>query len=168
MSNSINRGLTKAAISHLGKHIAYVRIGFGIIWLLDAILKFNPSFYRGMLDIIRGADTGGPSWLDGWYNLWFGVIGLAPHLFAILVIVFECFIAFSLIFGFSRKISYVLGAVFSFLLWSVAEGFGHFYDSGSTDPGAAIIYVVVFILLYVIDGHIPAQLSIDTFLEKHI
>jgi uncharacterized membrane protein YphA (DoxX/SURF4 family) len=160
--------LTQSTITKIGKRIAYVRIGFGIIWLVDAVLKFEPSFYTGILTIIKSVDAGGPTWLNGWYNFWFSFVGLAPHVFAVLVIILECFIAFSLIFGFGRKITYLIGGIFSFLLWSVAEGFGGLYVSGSTDVGAGIMYVILFALFYVVDTSIPSRFSLDTLLEKHI
>ena len=152
----------------LGVIIAAIRIGFGCVWLLDAILKFNPSFYSGMLNIVKAADSDGPAWLNGWYNFWFSFLGSAPHVFAVLIIILECFIAFALIFGFSRKTVYVIGIVFSFLLWGVGERFGRLNVSGTTDPNAAVIYIFPFLLLYYIDGFIPAKLALDTVIEKHL
>ena len=156
-------------LSKLGTFIAYIRITFGLVWLLDAVLKFNPSFYDGMIVLIKAADGNGPSWLDGWYNFWINFLGSAPHFFAIVVIILECYIAFALLFGFSRKVAYAVGAIFSFLLWSVAEGFGNIFVGGETDPNAGIIYVLLFMLLFFIDsGFIPVTLALDTYLEKHV
>lgn len=152
----------------LGVVIAAIRIGFGCVWLLDALLKFNPSFYTGMLGIVKAADSDGPGWLDGWYNFWFSFLGSAPHVFAVLVMILECFIAAALLFGFSRKAVYAIGIVFSFLLWGVGEGFGRLNVSGTTDPNAAVIYIFPFLLLYVIDGVIPGRLALDNVIERQI
>ena len=65
--------------------------------------------------------------------------------FVYLVATVEALIAAALILGFARKITYVSAAGFSFLIWSTAEGFGGPYTAGSTDVGASIIYVVVFL-----------------------
>lgn len=158
-----------ALINKLGKGIAIVRIAFGLVWLLDAVLKFDPSFYTGMLDIIKSADAGGPTWLNGWYDFWFTFLGSAPHFFAVVVIVIECLLALALLFGIGRKLTYLLGAVFSFLIWGIAEGFGGPYVSGSTDPGAGIIYILVFGLLYIVDTTaIPTRYSLDALLEKRL
>lgn len=161
--------VTTTSFNKLGNYIAYVRIAFGLVWLLDALLKFNPSFYNNMLGLIKASDSDGPGWLDGWYNFWFTFLGSAPHFFTMIVIVLECFIAFALLFGFSRKITYFIGIIFSFLLWSVAEGFGGIFVGGETDPNAGIIYTLLFLLFFFVDsGIIPAKLTLDTHLEKHI
>jgi hypothetical protein len=41
-----------------------VRIGFGLIWLVDASFKFSPDFRTGILGMVKGAATGQPSWPD--------------------------------------------------------------------------------------------------------
>jgi uncharacterized membrane protein YphA (DoxX/SURF4 family) len=166
MAKIIDHEQSLTKVSH---YIAYLRIGFGMVWLLDAVLKFNPTFYNGMLEIIKANDGGNPAWLDAWYNFWFTFLGSAPHFFTIVVIVLECFIAFSLLFGFTRKVTYLVGIVFSFLLWSVAEGFGGVFIGGETDPNAGIIYCLLFGLLFIVDtGAVRAKLALDNLLEKHL
>jgi nitrite reductase (NO-forming) len=61
---------------------------------------------------------------------------------------------------------YLIGLVYSLLIWTTAEGFGGPYTGDSTDPGAAIAYVVVFASLYLIDdlaGRSP--LALDSWIE---
>ena len=43
---------------------------------------------------------------------------------------------------------YLRGIPLCLVIWSTAEGLGGLYVAGSTDIGAAIIYVFVFILLF--------------------
>jgi thiosulfate dehydrogenase [quinone] large subunit len=153
---------------YISKRIAVVRIIFGIIWAIDAAFKFEPAFYRGMLTMVKVADAGEPNWLNAWFKVWYNTLGSNPHLFAIIVTVIETLIALSLLLGIARRLNYALAALFSFFIWSVAEGFGGPYVSGSTDIGAGIIYVVVFLLLYIVDGLIPASWSLDSIISKHI
>jgi thiosulfate dehydrogenase [quinone] large subunit len=154
--------------SYISKRIAVVRILFGVIWAVDAAFKFEPAFYNGILQTVKAADAGEPSWLNHWFSPWYRIIGSNPHLFAGIIIVTETLIAISLLFGIARRLNYVLGAVLSFLIWSVAEGFGGPYVSGSTDIGAGFIYVVVFLALYAADSFIAPSLSLDPIIEKHI
>jgi len=70
--------------------------------------------------------------------------------------------------GVARRLNYLLGAILSLLIFTVAEGFGGPYVSGSTDIGACFLYVVVYALLYFTDGIIPASWSLDPLLEKNI
>jgi uncharacterized membrane protein YphA (DoxX/SURF4 family) len=152
----------------ISRRIAAVRILFGIVWVVDAAFKFEPAFYNGILQTTQGADAGEPGWLNHWFNFWYHVISSNPHLFAVIIIIVETLTALSLLLGVARRLNYALGAVLSFLIWSVAEGFGGPYVAGSTDIGAGFIYVIVFLLLYVADSFVPPSWSLDPILEKHI
>ena len=137
------------------------RWAFGVIWAVDAAFKYEPAFYHGLLNAIKAADSGSISWLNPWYDLWYHVIGLAPEFWAITIIFIETAIALSLLLGVARRFNYVAGAVFSLLIWSVGEGFGGPYVTGSTDVGAGIIYVLVFILLWALDGVVVPRYCLD-------
>jgi uncharacterized membrane protein YphA (DoxX/SURF4 family) len=163
-----SKGHTKINISSLSKRIATVRIAFGVIWAIDAIFKFEPVFYRSLLVMIKATDAGEPHWLNPWFNTWYRIIGANPHLFAVIIIILETLISLSLILGIARRMNYALAAVFSFIIWGVGEAFGGPYVSGSTDVGAGIIYVLLFILLYYVDGVIPASWNLDTNISKRI
>jgi thiosulfate dehydrogenase [quinone] large subunit len=154
--------------SYVSKRIAAVRILFGLVWAVDAAFKFEPAFYNGILSTIKGADSGEPGWLNHWFNFWYRVIGANPHLFAVILIIVETLTALSLLLGIARRLNYALGALMSFLIWSVAEGFGGPYVSGSTDIGAGFIYVIVFLALYAADSLVPPSWSLDPIIEKHI
>ncbi len=56
--------------------------------------------------------------------------------------------AIGLIFGLFSTLSYIIGVLLSVVIWTTAEGFGGPYTAGSTDIGAAIIYVLVFAGLF--------------------
>jgi nitrite reductase (NO-forming) len=90
-------------------------------------------------------------------------------LFVYFVAVIETLIAAALIFGFARKVTYILAAVFALLVWSTAEGFGGPYTSGASDVGAAVMYAVVFLGLLALSYYAgPARYSLDFYLEKRI
>jgi hypothetical protein len=59
-----------------------VRIGFGLIWLVDAVFKWLPDFHKGILGMAQGAATGQPAWLHWWFNLWVGAVKAHPSLWA--------------------------------------------------------------------------------------
>jgi uncharacterized membrane protein YphA (DoxX/SURF4 family) len=154
----------------ISKRIAYVRIIFGAVWLIDAIFKFEPAFWhhQALITYIRGVDTGMPSWLNPWFKGWFNLIGAAPTFYAVLIIIIESLIALGLIFGVARRLIYAIGIPFSFIIWSVGENFGGPYVAGSTDIGAGFIYVIVFLLLYAADGGVRPSFSLDPWIEKRI
>jgi thiosulfate dehydrogenase [quinone] large subunit len=168
MKDTIVKKISDIDMVKLSKRIAIVRILFGVIWAIDAAFKFEPSIYNNILTISQVADSGEPSWLNPWFNFWFWLMSSNQLLIGILVIIIEVAIAVSLLVGLARRLNYALAAVFSFLIWAVGEGFGGPYVAGKTDINAAIIYVIVFILLYVVDGVIPPSWSLDSLLTKRI
>ncbi len=146
-----------------------LRVGFGIIWLIDALLKWLPGFRSGYADSIKEAADGQPGWLKGWFNFWINLQEPRAAFFAYLVAVVETLIALALITGFARKLTYTAAIVFSLLVWSTAEGFGGPYTSGASDIGTAVIYAVVFAALLgfaYYEG--PSRYSVDYLLEKRI
>jgi len=146
-----------------------LRISFGIIWLIDAILKWLPGFRSGYMGTVMGQAQGQPGWLKPWFNFWINLQHPRAMFFAYLVAVVETLIAVALITGFARKLTYISAAAFSVLIWATAEGFGGPYTSGSADIGTAVIYAVVFAGLLALSAYAdPARYSADYYLEKKI
>ena len=146
-----------------------LRIGFGIIWLIDAILKWLPGFRSGYMDTLMGQAQGQPGWLKPWFDFWINLQHPYATFFAYLVAVIETLIAVALITGFARKVTYIAAIVFSLLIWMTAEGFGGPYTSGAADIGTAIIYAVVFAALLALSYYAgPSRYSADYYLEQKI
>lgn len=78
----------------------------------------------------------------------------------------ELALALALIFGLFSNLAYLGGTILAFVIWTAAEGFGGPYVAGSTDIGAAIIYVFVFALLYLTQA--GQQFGIDRWLGKKL
>jgi uncharacterized membrane protein YphA (DoxX/SURF4 family) len=146
-----------------------LRITFGIIWLIDAVLKWLPGFRSGYMDTIMGSRDGQPRWLRWWFDFWVNLQRPNAMFFAYLVAVIETLIAVALIAGFARKLTYLSAIVFSMLIWATAEGFGGPYTSGASDIGTAVIYAVVFAALLALSAYAgPARYSADYYLEQKI
>ncbi len=43
-----------------------LRVGFGVIWLIDAVLKWLPGFRHNYMDTIMGQADGQPGWTKPW------------------------------------------------------------------------------------------------------
>ncbi len=146
-----------------------LRITFGIIWLIDATLKWLPGFRASYMATIMGQADGQPGWLRWWFDFWIRTQHPQAVFFAYLVAVIETLIALALIAGFARKVTYLAAIAFSVLIWATAEGFGGPYTSGASDIGTAIIYVVVFAGLLALSYYAgPARYSTDRHLEQKI
>ena len=146
-----------------------LRIGFGVIWLIDAVLKWLPGFRSGYMDTLMGQAQGQPGWLKPWFDFWINLQHPRAAFFAYLVAAVETLIALALIAGFARKLTYSAAIVFSLLIWGTAEGFGGPYTSGASDIGTAVIYALVFTaLLGFAYYHGTSEFSLDHYLEKRI
>lgn len=146
-----------------------LRIGFGVIWLIDGVLKWLPGFKDGYMSTIMGTRDGQPFWLRWWFDFWINLQHPAVTFFWVLVASAETLIAVALITGFARKATYVAAIAFSLLIWSTAEGFGGPYTSGSSDVGTAIIYAVVFAGLLALSYYAEtSRYTADYYLEKKI
>lgn len=158
---------TKSNSSHISRQVALLRIVFGVMWAVDALFKWQPSFAASFVDQVNGAAAGQPSWLMPWFHFWSRLLSTNPHLFAILTASAESAIAIALLLGIARRSSYLAAVIFSLLIWSVAEGFGGPYGSGSTDIGTGIIYAVVFLALYGLERLAkPSSWAVDNYLNK--
>jgi nitrite reductase (NO-forming) len=146
-----------------------LRIAFGVIWLIDAVLKWLPGFRSTYMSTIMGIRDGQPGWLKPWFTFWINLQHPRVMFFAYLVAAVETLIALALIFGFARKLTYIAAAGFSLLIWATAEGFGGPYTSGASDVGTAVIYAVVFLGLLALNYYAgPSRLSVDYYLERRI
>ena len=144
-----------------------LRIGFGVIWLIDAALKWLPGFRASYMDTIMGEAQGQPGWLKPWFDFWIRFQHPDAMPMAWLVAVLETLIALALIAGFARKTTYISAIAFSLLIWATAEGFGGSYTSGASDIGTAIIYAVVFAGLLALGYYAgPSRYTADYYLEQ--
>ena len=144
-----------------------LRVTFGLIWSIDATLKWLPGFRATYMSTIMGIANGQPGWLKPWFRFWVDLQHPRAMFFAYLVAVVESLIALALLSGFARKLTYASAVIFSLLIWATAEGFGGPYTSGASDIGTAVIYAVVFLGLLALSYYAgPSPYSIDYYLEK--
>ncbi|HEX7381350.1 MAG TPA: multicopper oxidase domain-containing protein [Nevskiaceae bacterium] len=144
-----------------------LRVAFGIVWVVDAVLTFSPEFASHYVGYLHNAAHGQAAWSGWWFDMWIAIVTPHATLFIWLTRVAESALALALIFGFARKTVYVLGALFSLLIWSTAEGFGGPYALGATNMGAAIAYVLIFVALIVINYRAgTSPYSVDYLIEK--
>src|SRR5437764_14440078 len=59
-----------------------VRLLFGVIFGIDAVLKWLPGYRKTYISQLKSAAGGQPSWLHGWFQFWIHLQSAAPALFA--------------------------------------------------------------------------------------
>ncbi len=148
------------------RRFSILRIVFGVVWLVDALFKWNPAFLNNFTDYIVQGGQGQSVLVQNWINLWVRVVGMDPYIFAVIVAVSETAIAISLLSGLFTEIGIFGGIAMTLVIWSTAEGFGGPYVAGSTDIGAAIIYAIVFIALWF--GKCWRYYSIDSIIKDKL
>lgn len=128
--------------------VALLRVAFGVVWAVDAALKWLPSFAQHtLLDTLEDASAGQPALVRGWIGGWARFLAADPHAFGILLALVETAIAVGLLCGAFTNAVCAVGAALSLVIWSTGEGFGGPYGDGATDVGASVIYVLMFALL---------------------
>lgn len=110
---------------------AAVRIVFGVIWGIDAWLKWQPGFRATFLPNMIATAAAEPHWLAPWFDFVLRLERPAPAMGAYLGAAVETVIAITLIVGVARRAVYVAGAIYSLLVWTTAGGFGAPYPPGS-------------------------------------
>lgn len=127
-----------------------LRIGFGAIWAIDAWFKWQPGFIDNFSGYLTDAQqqAGQPYLVHHWIGFWINTVNVDPKLFAYFVAAAETVVALGLLLGVFSNLVYAAGTLLSIVIWSTAESFGGPYVAGSTDIGAAVIYVLVFASLF--------------------
>jgi nitrite reductase (NO-forming) len=144
-----------------------LRVAFGLIWVADAAFTWTSAFAVHYVGYLHNAAQGQPGWVAGWFDAWIALVTPRAGLFVWGTRIVETLLAAALVLGFGRKTVYLLGALFSLLIWSTAEGFGGPYTVGATNMGAGIVYVLVFIALAVINSRSgPSPYSLDYYIER--
>lgn len=148
---------------------AAVRIVFGVIWGIDAWLKWQPGFRATFLPNMIATAAAEPHWLAPWFDFVLRLERPAPAMGAYLGAAVETVIAITLIVGVARRAVYVAGAIYSLLVWTTAGGFGAPYTPGATDIGPSIIYAVVFCALLVMLEHgLGNRFALDDTLVRRL
>ncbi len=144
-----------------------LRVAFGLIWAVSAALTWTSDFASHYVGYLHNAATGQPAWSAWWFDLWIGLVTPHTTFFVWATRIAETLLALALLLGFARRITYVVGILFSLLIWSTAEGFGGPYSVGANNIGAAISYVLIFVALIVINLRSgPSPYSLDYLIER--
>ncbi len=144
-----------------------LRVAFGVIWIVSAALTFTDDFASHYVGYLHNAATGQPAWSAWWFQMWIALVTPNVGLFVWATRIAESLLALALLLGFARKATYIVGILFSLLIWSTAEGFGGPYSVGANNIGAAISYVLIFAALIVINLRSgPSPYSLDYLIER--
>ncbi len=147
---------------------AIVRILFGVLWAMDATFKWLPGFIHGQTlgHELGAADEVHTPVIHQWISLWHSVGTSNPTAFATGTAIIETLIALGLIFGAFSNLVFIGSAVFSFGIWSAAEGFHLPWHQGMTDLGPSVGYIFASLALYFAAA--GTTWSLDTWLRERV
>ena len=131
-----------------------LRIGFGLLWLLDGLLQAQPQMAGGMPSVLQPTAGGSPSWVVHMVNWGANLWSYHPIAAAASSVWIQVGIGLWLIFavrGWSLRLAALSSVAWGLIVWSFGEAFGTILAPGLTvlfgAPGAVLLYVVAGALL---------------------
>jgi cytochrome oxidase Cu insertion factor (SCO1/SenC/PrrC family) len=131
-----------------------LRLGFGLIWLLDGLLQAQPQMAGGMPSVLQPTADGSPSWVVDMANWGANLWNYHPIAAAASTVWIQIGIGLWMIFavrGWSVRLAALSSVAWGLIVWSFGESFGGILAPGLTvlfgAPGAVLLYVVAGALL---------------------
>jgi hypothetical protein len=131
-----------------------LRFGFGLLWVIDGILQFQPAMPLGLgNDVIAPAADGTPTWLHALMNEGVSLWNAHPLTLAVGAAWIQVGIGLLLIVSNGRlgRLAAVVSVGWAGLIWIIGNGAGGIFSpSGSLLfgwPGATLFYVVAGVWL---------------------
>ena len=132
-----------------------LRIGLGLLWVIDALLQLQPGmFTMDMIsDIMQPAATGEPAWLKSLID--WSITTVTPHLVLFNWAIVALQLAIGILILYPRRTTVRLGLLLS-VVWGVAvwifgEALGQLLTGSTTflagAPGSVAVYMVAALLL---------------------
>ncbi len=145
--------VASASVEPSGRKV--LRIGFGLLWLLDGLLQGQSSMPLGMItQVVQPAASTSPAWVRhvvGWVT---PVWSDHPVTAAASVVWIQVGVGLFLLAcsrGTWSRLAGVVSMAWGTVVWVFGEAFGSIFGSGMTwlfgAPGAALIYVVAGVLV---------------------
>lgn len=148
---------------------AVMRIVLGVVWAVNASMKWRPSFLDGGIFAHQFGihDNVTTPIIRQWIDLWQHVSAAIPAGMGVGSAIVETLIALGLLTGTLTNAVCVVNVIYSFGVWSAAEAFGlPWTTTGSTDVGPSIGYIIAALLLLATHG--SSLWSVDRVLRPRL
>jgi len=126
---------------------ASVRIAFGVIWLIDGVLEWQPADFHNFLQLITAMSQGQPAPLAALINAGQVVAAVNPILANALLAALETAIGLSLITNLLSRWALRISIVLASMIWVFGQGLGMVFMPGATDIQSGPLYVLVSLML---------------------
>ncbi|MFT4262016.1 MAG: hypothetical protein QM572_01415 [Nocardioides sp.] len=146
---------------------ALARIGFGMLWAIDASFKWMPGFIGGhtLADQFAKATTIHTPVVHQMLELNKAFAAADAQAFAVTIAVVETIVAIMLILGVASRAAFIGSALLSLGIWIGAEGMHlPWYSPGQTDLGPSAGYVFASLALLASDA--GSRWSVDALRRR--
>jgi nitrite reductase (NO-forming) len=126
---------------------APVRVVFGVIWLIDGVLEWQPADFHNFLQLITAMSQGQPAPLAAVISAGQAVVAINPILANALLAGLETAIGLSLITNRLSRWALGASALLASLIWVFGQGLGMVFMAGATDIQSGPLYVLVSLML---------------------
>jgi len=124
-----------------------VRIAFGVIWLIDGALEWQPADFHNFSQLILAASQGQPAPLAAVISAGQAVVAINPILANTLLAALETAIGVSLISNRLSRWALGVSALLAAMIWVFGQGLGMVFMPGATDIQSGPLYVLVSLML---------------------
>jgi hypothetical protein len=126
---------------------ASVRIAFGVIWLIDGVLEWQPADFHNFLQLITAMSQGQPAPLAAVINAGQVVAAVNPIMANALLAALETAIGLSLITNVLSRWALRISVLLAVMIWVFGQGLGMVFMPGATDIQSGPLYVLVSLML---------------------
>src|SRR5438445_11739361 len=124
-----------------------IRIAFGVIWLIDGVLEWQPADFHNFLQLITAMSQGQPAPLGAVISAGQAVVAINPTLANGLLAALETAVGLSLISNTLSRWALRISVLLAALIWVFGQGLGMVFMAGSTDVQSGPLYVLASLML---------------------
>ena len=133
-----------------GWHVEWwecIRIAFGVIWLIDGVLEWQPADFHNFLQLITAMSQGQPGPLGAVISAGQAVVAINPTLANGVLAALETAVGLSLITNTLSRWALRISVLLAVLIWVFGQGLGMVFMAGATDVQSGPLYVLVSLML---------------------
>src|SRR2546427_2574977 len=121
---------------------ATAQIGFGVIWLIDGVLEWQPADFHNFLQLITAMSQGQPAPLGAVISAGQAVVAINPTLANGLLAALETAVGLSLISNTLSRWALRISVLLAALIWVFGQGLGLGFIGGSPHGPSGPVYVL--------------------------
>src|SRR6266851_2306413 len=124
-----------------------IRITYGLIWLIDGVLEWQPADFHNFSQLITAMSQGQPAPLAAVISAGQAVVAGNPVLANGLLAALETAVGLSLISNPLSRWALRISVLLAAMIWLFGQGLGMVFMAGATDIQSGPLYILVSLML---------------------